>query len=529
LARLDGYLDTALTGQGQVVFVTGGPSRGKTALMREFARRAMNAHPDLLVAGGNCNAYSGVGDPYLPFREVLGMLTGDVEARWAAGTISREHARQLWAAFPLAAQALVEYGPSLIGTILSDPALLSQATAVAPEDAGWLQELRALSTPERAGHSGLEQSAIFHQFTNVLRTLAEVHPLLLMMDDVQWADSASIGLLFHLGRRLEGSRILIACAYRPEEVALEHAGERHPLEKVLLAEFKRRSGDVWVDLRQADEMEGRSFVDGLLETESNHLGEDFRRALFAHTGGHPLFTVEVLRAMQERGDLVQDAEGRWVEGPSLDWERLPARVEAVIAECIGRLDEELRDVLAVASVEGEWFTAQVVAGVQDSPELEMLQALSRDLGARHRLVREGGEAQVGGRFLSRYQLAHALFQEYLYGASSAGERRLLHGEIAAALEELYGDRTGEIVAQWAHHYDAAGRAEKAVEYSLRAGDQARLAYANEEAITYFHRVLVLLDELPLTLSRKDWRLEALRGLGQVYYDTGKVAKAEECF
>jgi adenylate cyclase len=239
--------------------VTDGPGRGKTALMREFARRAMDVHPDLLVAGGNCNAYSGVGDPYLPFREVLGMLTGDVEARWAAGAISREHARQLWAAFPLAAQALVEYGPSLIGTILADPALLSRATAVAPEGAGWLQELRALNAQERAGHSGLEQSAIFHQFTNVLRTLAEAHPLLLMLDDVQWADSASIGLLFHLGRRLEGSRILIACAYRPEEVALERAGERHPLEKVL-AEFKRSFGDVWVDLRRADEMEGRSFV-----------------------------------------------------------------------------------------------------------------------------------------------------------------------------------------------------------------------------------------------------------------------------
>jgi hypothetical protein len=116
-----------------------------------------------------------------------------------------------------------------------------------------------LNAQERAGHSGLEQSAIFHQFTNVLRTLAEAHPLLLMLDDVQWADSASIGLLFHLGRRLEGSRILIACAYRPEEVALERAGEPHPLEKVL-AEFKRSFGDVWVDLRRADEMEGRSFV-----------------------------------------------------------------------------------------------------------------------------------------------------------------------------------------------------------------------------------------------------------------------------
>jgi DNA-binding SARP family transcriptional activator len=95
LARLDTYLEAALAGQGQVVFVTGGPGRGKTALMGEFSRRAMDKHPGLLVASGVCNAYSGVGDPYLPFREVLDMLTGDVEARWAAGTITPEQALRL--------------------------------------------------------------------------------------------------------------------------------------------------------------------------------------------------------------------------------------------------------------------------------------------------------------------------------------------------------------------------------------------------------------------------------------------------
>jgi CubicO group peptidase (beta-lactamase class C family) len=88
LARLDSYLNTALVGQGQVVFVTGGPGRGKTALTNAFARRAMEAHPDLLVASGYCNAYSSVGDPYLPFREALGMLSGDVEPRWAASRLS---------------------------------------------------------------------------------------------------------------------------------------------------------------------------------------------------------------------------------------------------------------------------------------------------------------------------------------------------------------------------------------------------------------------------------------------------------
>jgi hypothetical protein len=110
LARLETFLETALTGQGRVVFVTGEAGSGKTALLAEFARRAMDAQPDLLVATGNCTAYAGVGDPYLPFREVMAMLTGDVEARWTAGSIRRDHACRLWNALPLAAQALLEHG-----------------------------------------------------------------------------------------------------------------------------------------------------------------------------------------------------------------------------------------------------------------------------------------------------------------------------------------------------------------------------------------------------------------------------------
>jgi DNA-binding SARP family transcriptional activator len=526
LAQLDGYLEATLAGRGQVVFVTGGPGRGKTALMREFARQAMEAHPELLVAHGNCNAYSGVGDPYLPFREVLGMLTGDVESRWAAGAISRNHARRSWLALPLSLQALVDHGPSLIGTVVPGAGLLSRAAAVVPEGAGWLEELKGLAGRERPGHTGLEQSAIFQQITNVLRALAQAHPLLLLLDDLQWADAGSTGLLFHLGRRLEGGRILIVCAYRPEEVALERGGERHPLKKVL-AEFRRGFGDVWVDLRRADEREGRQLVDGFLNSEPNRLGESFRGPLLQRTGGHPLFTVELLRTMQERGDLIQDADGRWSEGPSLDWETLPARVEAVIAERVDRLDEGQREVLAVASVEGERFTAQVVAQVQGLSEREVLRTLSHELGTCHRLVHEGEEVQVDGQFLSRYQFAHALYQEYLYRGLSGGERRLLHGEVAAALEALYRDQVDQIASQLAHHFDEAGQVEKAIYYSLRAGDQARLAYANEEAIAYYHRALELLDESPLGESRKDWRVEALEGLGRIYFGMGNMAEAEE--
>ena len=187
--------------------------------------------------------------------------------------------------------------------------------------------------------------------------LARSHPLLLILDDLQWADAGSVSLLFHLGRRLAGSRILVVAAYRPDAIALHAEDARHPLESVV-NELQRVSGDRPIDL---DQCEGRQFVEALLDAEPNRLSAGFRAQLARHTEGHPLFTVELLRGLQEGGDLVRDAEGCWVEGPALHWEKLPARVEAVIAERIGRLPDRCRALLAAASVEGEEFTAEIIA------------------------------------------------------------------------------------------------------------------------------------------------------------------------
>ena len=154
--------------------------------------------------------------------------------------------------------------------------------------------------------------------------------MLLIIDDLQWADTASLSLLFHLGRRLQGSRVLLLAAYRPDEVDLRRGGERHPLQK-LVAEFRRTYGDMCLDLDQVEET-GRAFMDAFLDSEPNRLGEGFRNVLFQHTAGHPLFTIELLRAMRERGDLFRDESGRWTAGPVLDWDTLPASVEGVIEE-----------------------------------------------------------------------------------------------------------------------------------------------------------------------------------------------------
>ena len=490
LARLDHFLEGALAGQGQVVFVTGGPGRGKTALLAEFARRAMRQHPSLLAASGNCNAYSGVGDPYLPFREVLDMLTGDVEGRWASGLIASDHARRLWSALPQTVQALLDHGPHVAPALVSGKGLLTRATAAAPEGAPWLQLLEGQVARQAAAAEGLEQSHLFQQVTNVLRSLAQAYPLLLIMDDLQWVDTASVGLLFHLGRRLDGARILIVGTYRPVEVALGRGGERHPLEK-LLGEFKRTYGDAWLDLADVEEPEQRRFVDALLETEPNCLGEGFRRALTEHTGGHPLFTVELLEAMQRRGDLIRDEAGHWTQALVLDWETLPARVEGVIEERVGRLEPELREILSVASVEGETFTVPVLAQVQGMKERQLLRRLAQELERRHGLVLEQADVQIGPRRFCRFKFGHTLVQNYLYQQLGQAERRLLHTDVAAALENCYGEQADEFAVQLAHHYYSAGDDRQALSWFTQAAENASRVHANDEAYAHYTRALEL--------------------------------------
>jgi DNA-binding SARP family transcriptional activator/predicted ATPase len=507
LARLDEFLDLALAGQGRVVYVTGEAGSGKTALTQEFARRAQEAHAGLLVADGGCNAYTGSGDPYLPFREILGLLTGGVEARWEAGAISREHARRLWNTIPLAAQALVEAGPNLIDTLVPGRDLVARAMAYPRGGMDWLDRLEELVNREAPGPGApsLQQTDLFDQYTRVLLALARQEPLVLVLDDLQWADAGSINLLFHLGRQVAGSRILIVGAYREEEVTLGRDGKRHPLEPVV-NELRRDFGDIMVNVGQAA---SRDFVEDFLDTEPNRLGVGFREALHLHTHGHPLFTVELLRGMQQRGNLVQDQEGHWVEGPALDWETLPPRIEAVIAERIGRLADPLQAALRTASVEGETFTAEVVARVRVVDDREMVTCLSGELDRKHRLLRAQGTQWIDDQRLSQYRFRHILFQKYLYNNLDPVERAHLHQAVGDALEVLYGQQPeakAAIAGQLAWHYQEAGMAAKAVGYLRQAGERALRLSANEEAIAHFNKAVALLQTLPETPERLEQEL-----------------------
>jgi tetratricopeptide (TPR) repeat protein len=515
LASLDRFLEMALAGQGRVAFVSGLAGGGKTALMAEFSRRAMARHPDLVAAGGNCNAHAGSGDPCLPFREILQLLSGEIEGHRAGGSLSPEHARRLWTLLPSTAQALVTLGPDLVGTFVPGEPLLRRIQAFAPDGTARWERLEALARRPPGGRGICPQADLFDQMTRVLQAVAAQHPLLLLLDDLQWADHGTLGLLFHLGRRLGAGRILVVGAYRPATVTLGHAPdseaepgegggprERHSLEPVL-HEFGRDWGDIQVDLDQAD---GRAFVEALLDTEPNRLGAAFRETLYHHTGGNPLFTIELLRGLQERGDLLRDEAGRWVEASTLHWQRLPARVEAVIVERFCRLPAECQELLQVASVEGEEFTAEVLARVANLGLAQVVRCLSETLGRQHRLVRAAHllRREPGGQYLSCYRFVHILFQRYVYDQLDQVARTHLHRSVAEALEalRLEGEPGAELGVQdptapvrLARHWEAARQFDKAAACLLEAGRWAVQLSAHEEAVQLLRRGLTLLEHV----------------------------------
>jgi tetratricopeptide (TPR) repeat protein len=497
LEQLDRQLERALHGHSATCFVTGEPGAGKSSLAMEFARRAQQRAPELLVTYGTCDAYTGTGDAYLPFREVLLQLTGDVERSLAAGRTSHEGARRLETFALFAGRALVENGADLVGLFVPGGSLLTRLGTMAVRRQRWAQQVHEKlyggGSAQPAARM-MQQENVFEQYTQVLEAMSSERPLLILIDDLHWADVASIGLLFHLSRRLVNARLMIVGVYRSEEVARPRDGKPHPLQGVV-AELMRLHADLPViDL---DKLRARSFIDALVDARPNRLDERFRDSLARHTAGNPLFAVELLQSLQASGALAESSTGTVEQVSAIEWKSLPSRVAGVIESRTALLTAQQKEILAAASVQGEEFVADVVAELLRIERRDVVRELSGPMQKALRLVTAVGMQEAGGRLLARYRFRHNLVQDYLYRQLDEIERAELHGATGLALERIHEHDPAPVAVALATHFTAAGDWSRAIRYRLIAGETAARAFGHDEAVEHLEQALALGERHPL--------------------------------
>jgi tetratricopeptide (TPR) repeat protein len=528
LTQLNTWLDSSLEGYGRVAFISGVAGSGKTTLMREFVRQAQHQHPEIVSVTGYCNAFTGVGDPYLPFREILAQMCGDIKTHWKAGAFDRHYSIRLWNTIPVMCKSLVKSGPDLIDMIVSGTRLMENLSIFKEENPPWYQNLAALvETRQEKGTGNLMQVNLFTQVAAVLNQVAGDSPLVLVIDDLQWADAGTVGMLFHLGKMIAESPVFLVGAYRPEEVEIQKEGAQHPIQP-LLNEFKRDFGDITIEL---DQDARSSFVRDYLDSEPHAFDESFTNKVEAITGGHALFTVEVMRSLHEDGTLRKDRTGRWVTEREFKLDRLPAKILGVIGQRINRVPPEQQRILSMASVQGEQFAAEIVAAVAGMPVPKVVDILSNQLDRQHRLVHAEKISWQGQKSISRYRFRHHLFQKYLYDQLDEIELTGLHARVGEALEILAGAQVSEYAIQLARHFHQSNQFQKAIQYYQMAGARAAQMSGHIEAIGLLETALEILFSLPPSDERDEQEFGLQFQIGLSYQVTRGYAypKVGEAF
>jgi len=529
LSRLDRFLEGALAGKGGVCFITGEAGSGKTELFKEFFARSQTKHSDLVVAVGRCNSQTGEGEAYLPFKEILRLLTGDVERELSGQAISPENADRLKKLFSNTGEAVVWFGPNLVDIFVPGSQLMTKAGIYVAKKVGWAKRLEKLIEKRKGAEyrpPQLTQTSLYNEYAQVLFKLAEKTPLALVIDDLQWVDPSSLELLFHLGRKVAGNKILIVGVYRPSDIAMGRKGERHPLEPIV-HELGRTWGEIQVNLdlsleKKEEKAEAEDFVrDYVNERYSpNTFDEDFIKLLTRQTEGLALFIVELLMDLEERGLIRRDEEGTWHQAEEVHVQILPPKVDSIIEERIRRLNDKERGILTCAAVEGENFTAQVICKIENVSEGDLVNILEDDLGKRHRLVEEQGCEVTDGKEAYLYRFSHCTFQKRLYDDLGPIRKKILHKKISECLEELYKERLAEAAPRLVRHCEAVEDYEKALNYALMAARAQRRQLAYQTTIDWDEKALAFLDKLPDSEANRGQRVYVGLMLAVVYHELG---------
>jgi len=355
----------------------------------------------------------------------------------------------------------------------------------------------------------------YRLFEAVVAWLVEVsrdEPVLLVLDDLQWAAKPTLLLLRHLVRSNEPLRLLIVGTYRDTELSASH-----PLTD-LLADLHR---DETVTRLSLGGLDSTGVVAYMEAAGGEDLSEDNRslaQAIWNETEGNPFFVGEVLRHLVETGAVVREGSG-WLTSLPIEEIGIPQGVREVVGRRLSRLSKSTNDVLRLAAVAGMEFEAAVVQAAGDLEDEALASALEEALGSR--LVVDVPGPGPRNRF------AHALVRATLYDDLSSVRRASLHRRVAEALELLYGRGPGGRVNELAGHWIAATRTAdvaKAVDYARWAGEAALSGLAFEEAARWFSQALELLNP-PAATDRRQ-HAELLIALGTAQRLAGDLAHRE---
>ncbi len=316
---------------------------------------------------------------------------------------------------------------------------------------------------------------LFDSITTFLKNASQTQPLMVVLDDLHWADRSSLRLLEFLARELGDSRLLLVGCYRDIELSRQHP----------LAETLARLAREPVFRRQLLGGLGLEELGQFIEaTTGIEVSQELTGTLYAHTEGNPFFMTEVIRLLSESGDLSASHIG--TPGTL----RIPDGVREVVGQRLNRLSEQCNEILTTASIIGREFSFRLLISLNDTaPEDLVLEAIEEALAAH---VIEEASATIGG-----YQFTHALIRETLSQELSATRRARLHAQVSEALETIYGDNAETHASELAYHFGEAQAVlgtEKLVRYSILAGEQALAAYAYEDALAHFQRALAAKNE-----------------------------------
>ncbi len=478
LSRIKTKLADARTGRGGLVMLVGEPGIGKSRMIEEFTEHALSDGAAVLF--GACFEGEWV-PPFAPFADAI-----DGYAKEAA-------VEALQADLGHGASAIARLAPALRDRLpdLAEPAPLQ------PDE----ERLRLLDA-----------------VSQFLIATSERTPLVLVLDDLHWADKGTIAMLRHVSRFVTKHRILILGAYRDVEL-----DRQHPLSDAL-AQLRREVEYERIALKGLDE----SDIGAMLASITEHdVPEAFVHAISEETDGNPFFVREVLIHLTEEGKIFQQ-DGRWTSNVSIAEMGIPEGVRQVIGRRLSRLSDQANKLLTAASGFNGPFHIDLAGAAAGLDESAALDAIDEALQAQ--LLRSIGEADT-------YNFTHALIRHTLYGEMSPSRQVRLHRQIAEAMERVYGDRSKDHAAELAFQYHqsaAVSGAERGVPHALAAADQAEASAAWDEQVAFLRMALELLPEddarHPRLLARLGialmWALQPDEGV-QAAKEAGALIAAAE--